>query len=179
MKRLVIAGVILGLAGPAALSLNAARQSARPLTIEDYYRVLTVGGVTLSPDGRWVAFTVSTRVEATNGNQVESYLAPADASAQPRRITHEGKGVTGPAFTSTGRLRYSVAGQSWTADPADAASTPARAEAAPPGTVSPDGKWTIVLRDKPAPATKAAPTSDFERRHAERGQKAICNNGLP
>ena len=71
MKRLayvVTAVVMLG------------QSSARPLTIEDYYRVLTVGGVALSPDGRWVAFTVSTRVEATNGSQVESFLVPADAS---------------------------------------------------------------------------------------------------
>ena len=149
------------------------QSSARPLTIEDYYRVLTVGGVALSPDGRWVAFTVSTRVEATNGSQVESYLVPADASAQPRRITHEGSGVTGPAFTSAGRLRYSAAGQSWNVDPADSAAAPVRAEAATPGTVSPDGKWTIVLRDKPAPPAKVAPASDFERRHAERFKGAI------
>jgi dipeptidyl aminopeptidase/acylaminoacyl peptidase len=164
MKRLayvVTAVVMLG------------QSSARPLTIEDYYRVLTVGGVALSPDGRWVAFTVSTRVEATNGSQVESYLVPADASAQPRRVTHDGKGVTAPAFTSAGRLRYAVAGQSWTVDPADAAATPVRAEAATPGTVSPDGKWTVVLRDKAAPAAKPAPVTDFERRHAERFKGAI------
>ena len=174
MKRLVIAGAILGLAGPAALQLRAADQvSGRALAIEDYYRVLTVGGVALSPDGRWVAFTVSTRVEATNGSQVESYVVPADASAQPRRITHEGKGVTGPAFTSAGRLRYSVAGQSWTVDPADAAAAPVRAEAATPGTVSPDGRWTAVLRDKPRPSSNTAPPSDFEKRHAERFKGAI------
>ena len=173
MKRLVIAGAILGLAGPAALGLKANGQSARPLAIEDYYRVLTVGGVALSPDGRSVAFTVSTRVEATNGSQVESYLVPADASAQPRRTTHEGKGVTGPAFTPAGRLRYSVAGQSWTVDPADAAAAPVRAEAAAPGTVSPDGKWTALLRDKPRPPAKTAPLTDFEKRHAERFKGAI------
>ena len=173
MKRLtlvVTAGVLVWL----GVGLGAASQSpVRPLTIEDYYRVLTVGGVALSPDGRWVAFTVSTRVEATNGSQVESYLVPADASAQPRRITHEGKGVTGPSFTSAGKLRYSVAGQAWTVDPADAAATPVRAEAAPPGTVSPDGKWTAVLRDKPRPPSKTVPLSDFEKRHAERFKGAI------
>ena len=172
MKRLtlvVTAGVLLWLGG----AVGARSQSARPLTIEDYYRVLTVGGVALSPDGRWVAFTVSTRVEATNGSQVESYLVPADASAQPRRITHEGKGVTGPSFTSAGKLRYSVAGQAWTVDPADAAATPVRAEAPTPGTLSPDGKWTVVLRDKPAPPAKPSTATDFEKRHAERFKGAI------
>ncbi len=172
MKRLtlvVTAGVVLALSG----GVGARSQSARPLTIEDYYRVLTVGGVALSPDARWVAFTVSTRVEATNGNQVESFLVPADASAPPRRITHDGKAVTGPGFTATGRLRYSAGGQAFVVDPADAAATPVRAEAAVPGTVSPDGKWSIVLRDKPRQTAKPAPASDFEKRHAERFKGAI------
>jgi dipeptidyl aminopeptidase/acylaminoacyl peptidase len=178
MKRLahvILAGVTLAVAGgPAARALDAqAQPSGRPLAIEDYYRVLTVGGVAISPDGRWVAFTVSTRVEATNGSQVESFVVPADASAPPRRVTHEGKGVTAPGFTSSGRLRYSVAGQAWNVDPADPAATPTRAEAVPPGTVSPDGKSTLILRDRPAPPPKAAPLTDFERRHAERFKGAI------
>lgn len=42
-----------------------AHPQGRALTIEDYYRVKTVGASHLSPDGRWVAFTVATRIEAT------------------------------------------------------------------------------------------------------------------
>ena len=42
--------------------------SGRPLAIEDYYRVKTIGNPVMSPDGKWVAFTVTSRVEATNDN---------------------------------------------------------------------------------------------------------------
>jgi dipeptidyl aminopeptidase/acylaminoacyl peptidase len=163
LAHVILAGVILGLGQPAG----------RPLSIEDYYRIQTVGGIALSPDGRWVAFTASTRVESTNGTSVESYVVPADASAAPRRVRHDGKDVSAPAFTPAGRLRYTVDKQAWTVDPADASATPGRAEPNAPGTVSPDGKWTLILRDKPAPPSKAAPPTDFERRHAERFRGAI------
>jgi dipeptidyl aminopeptidase/acylaminoacyl peptidase len=172
MKRLtlvVTAGVVLALSG----GVGARSQSARPLTIEDYYRVQTVGGVAISPDARWVTFTVSSRIEATNGTSVESFIVPSDASAPPRHITHYGKGVSAPGFTLAGRLRYSVAGQWWTTDPADVAATPERADANPPGTVSPDGKWTILLRDKAALPGPPSTASDFEKRHAERFKGAI------
>src|SRR5689334_20874076 len=56
----------------------AARQgpAKRPLAIEDYYRIKTIGGVTISPDGKWVAFNVSTRLEDTNGNFAEAWVVP-------------------------------------------------------------------------------------------------------
>src|SRR5438874_1864025 len=50
----------------AAARLDA--QAARALTIEDYYRVKTAGGPAFSADARWVAFTVTTRVEENNGS---------------------------------------------------------------------------------------------------------------
>ena len=59
----------------------ASQSAARRLAIEDYYRVKTVGNPELSPDGKWVAFTVATRVEATNDNASEVWLVPADGSA--------------------------------------------------------------------------------------------------
>ncbi|HEY4129227.1 MAG TPA: hypothetical protein VGM50_01320, partial [Gemmatimonadaceae bacterium] len=59
-------GCFAGLALVALAAPIAAQ--GRPLAIEDYYRIKTVGGPAISPDTRWVAFTVTTRVEATNGS---------------------------------------------------------------------------------------------------------------
>src|ERR1044071_5743617 len=56
-------------------------QAGRPLAIEDYYRVKTVSVPAMSPDGKWVAFTVGTRTEATNADSAEVWLVPADGSA--------------------------------------------------------------------------------------------------
>ena len=66
------------LAVVAASGATAQSPSGRPLAIEDYYRVKTVGNPDISPDGKWVAFTVSTRVEATNDNASEVWLVPSD-----------------------------------------------------------------------------------------------------
>jgi dipeptidyl aminopeptidase/acylaminoacyl peptidase len=179
MKRLTYVATCVGVGlliwnGPVARTVAAESQrAARPLTIEDYYRVQTVGGVAISPDGRWAAFTVSTRIEATNGTSTESYVVPADASSAPRRIQHEGKDVSAPGFTADGRLRYTVDRQAWTTDAGNPAAAPVRAEAGAAGTVSPDGKWSVQLRDKARPPATSAPPTDFERRHAERFKGAI------
>jgi len=79
--------VALVLAMPALAGLSAQTSSGRALAIEDYYRVKTVGGPELSPDGKWVAYTVSTRVEATNDNTSEVWLAAFDGSLQPKRVS--------------------------------------------------------------------------------------------
>jgi dipeptidyl aminopeptidase/acylaminoacyl peptidase len=178
MRRLTVVAACVSIGvlcvGAGTMRVNAAPQrAARPLAIEDFYRVQTVGGVAISPDGRWVAFTVSNRIEATNGSTTESYLVAAEGSGRPRRIQHEGKDVSAPSFTAAGRLRYTSERQSWTVDPAVPASVPTKAEAPAAGTVSPDGKWTVVLRDKPRPARTPAPMTDFERRHADRFKGAI------
>ncbi len=178
MKRLasvavcVSVGLLMG--WPAGPRLDAVAQAAaRPLAIEDYYRIQAVGGVALSPDGRWVAFTVTTRVESTNGSTTESFVVPAAGGGRPRRVQHDSKDVSAPAFTAEGRLRYTIDRQTWTIDPGVPASAPVKSEAAAPGTVSPDGKWTAVLRDKPRPPRASPSATEFERRHAERFKGAI------
>ena len=83
-------------------------QSPRALTIEDYYKIKSVGDPQISPDGKWVAFTLTTRVEEDNTNAIETFVVPADGSAAPRRITHEGKSVATPRWTDDNLLQYSL-----------------------------------------------------------------------
>src|SRR5438552_1878306 len=52
---------------------QASKPAKRHLTIEDYYRIQTVGSPQISPDGRWLAFTVSTRIEEDNSTRTEAY----------------------------------------------------------------------------------------------------------
>jgi len=146
-----------------------ARATGRALAIEDYYRIQTVASPAISPDGRWVVFTVATRIEEDNSTRTEVHLAPSDASAKPRRITHYGKDVASPSWTDDSRLRYSADRQQWTVDPSNAASVPVRAAATPAGAVvSADGKWIAFAKDKPQPKKETTYASDFERRHEER-----------
>ena len=77
----------------------------RPLSIEDYYRVKSVGGLKLSDDGRTVTFTVSTRVEENNQTRTETLTAPTDGSASPTRIeaTSERQNAAAPPVSVTSR----------------------------------------------------------------------------
>lgn len=160
----------------------------RPLAIEDYYKVQSVGGPQISPNGNWVSFSVSTRVEENQGTRSEAYIVGADGSARPRRLTHDGKDVTNATWTPENRLRYTFDGQAWIIDPATPAAAPMKAEGAPAGrggrggrggppanadsagagTPSPDGAWTAVVRDKAPTRTEAPALSDFEKRHEDR-----------
>lgn len=149
-------------------------QEGRALTLEDYYLLKSVGSPLISPDGRWVTYTVSTRVEEDNSTLTESWLVRADGSGQPQRIVHQGADVANPGWTDGGRLSFEVGeGERWSVDPDrlnDAATPEATTE--PEGTLSPDGRWRALVRDIERPTAPGPEMTDFERRHAERFEGA-------
>ena len=173
-----IRGVALFLLAIACGSSASAQAARRPLAIEDYYRLRTVGNPELSPDGRWIAFTVATRIEDTNGTVSEVWLAAFDASVGARRVSADGANAASPSWTPDGRLRYTVAGRGVIVDPlsperADTTDAAVRAGArgrtgAAMSQVSPDGNWVATIRDTPVPAKAKTFASEFERRHDER-----------
>jgi dipeptidyl aminopeptidase/acylaminoacyl peptidase len=163
--------------------------SGRPLTIEDYYRVQTIGNASFSPNSKWVTFTVSTRLEEPDANSSvsDAWLVPSDGSAEPRRVQHQGKDITNPSWTDDGWLQYLADGQRWKVDP-DAAAVPVQvAGATPPAgrggrggrggaassTPSPDGKWEAAAVNKPREDAKPVYATDFEKRHQERFKGVI------
>ncbi len=162
----------------------------RALAIEDYYRIQTIGNPSISPDGRWVSFTVATRIEEDNSTRTETWLVPSDATVKPTRVLHYGRDVTGARWSDDSRLEYAADRQRWRITPLNpgppmsvapaagaartgrggrgASDTPA-ATAIP----SPDGKWVATTTEKPAARREAQTASDFERRHEERFKGAI------
>ncbi|MDQ8165701.1 MAG: S9 family peptidase [Gemmatimonadota bacterium] len=186
------------------VSAPAVAQTAakRPLTVEDYYRLKTIGAVNISPDGKWVAYTVSSRVEESNGNTSELWVVPSDEASAPRRISAANVNAAAPVWNDDGRLEYTAGGTRYIADPA----RPGSEQVVPPdtsagrggatvgrggvaggspggggragggrgaatlagGTPSPDGRWTLAVRDVPPRPRPATQQTDFEKRHAER-----------
>lgn len=176
-------GVLLA-AAPAVLAQGqspAGPAPGRALAIEDYYRVRTVGTPALSPDGRWVAFTVSRRIEATNDDSSTVWLVAADGKAPSRQISPAGVNATGPRWLEDGRLRYTIGGQDRTIRPETPDSVTAtvwiedsvrlsprqRAEL-PRNLPSPDGSVTAHIRRVPPPAPQPVQLTDFEKRHEAR-----------
>ena len=180
----------------AAVALDARQtpSTGRALTIEDYYRVQSIGGPQFSPDARWILFSVTTRVEENQTTRSEAYFVPTDGSAPPSRLRHDGQDVASASWTPEGRLRYTAASQSWTIDPASPntaaivapAGTPGGGRAggrgggrggggqpASSGFTSPDGRAQLLLVDKPRPAAPAPAMTEFEKRHEGRFRGAI------
>jgi hypothetical protein len=91
--------------GPAAAQVPTTVSTRRPLRLEDYYRLKSVGSPRISPDGRRVAYTVNTPVEATNSTRTETWVVLADGSAPPARLQQDGKEVSDPRWADDGRLR--------------------------------------------------------------------------
>lgn len=137
-RTAVVPALVALLAAPAMAPL-AAQPVPRPLAIEDFYRLPTVGGVSVSADGRWVHYTVTHRNEATNADSVARWRVAADGRTPPEPLppAPRGAGRAGaitPLVSPDGR---------WQAQLRDL-----------PPEASP-----------PAPLLGA---TDFERRHAER-----------
>ncbi len=155
---------------PAAVSSQpSGAGDGRALAIEDYYRVQLVTNPRISPDGRWVVYFVSTRIEEDNGTRVESYLVSTDASIAPRRVTHYGKDITDVGWTREGRLHYAADRQIWSVDPAHPDAPPTSWTRPPAGAVtSADGAWIAFARERSPQNRPATYATDFERRHEER-----------
>lgn len=178
MRRSLALSLLLSFGLLACTPLPASGQpKRRALAIEDYYRIQTVGSPSISPDGKWVTFTLAARIEDDNSTQASTWLGPADALAEPRRVQHFGRDVTAARWDAGNRLVYVVGSERWSLDPGDPASSPVVAPAIVDGLTSPDGKWIAKLVDAPPAKPDATPAggaaSAFERRHEERFKGAI------
>jgi dipeptidyl aminopeptidase/acylaminoacyl peptidase len=180
----IVAAVCIAL----ATSVQGQAPRGRALTIEDYYRIKTVGDPAISPNGKWIAFTISTRSEEDNSNAIETYVVLADGSAAPRRITHEGRSVASPRWSDSSELQYSlnarvnsavfIGGDAPRSRPDATASykvnidlpnaTPVTVQAGPGGVLSADFKMRALARDLPRAPAPGATGTDFEKRHASR-----------
>lgn len=78
--------------------------AARPLNLEDYYRVESAATPAISPDGRWVAFVRSSIVESENLRHTELWLAPSDGSTAATRLTSPMFNASAPKWSPDGKL---------------------------------------------------------------------------
>ena len=148
-----------------------AQVSRRPLQLEDYYRIREVGAPELSPDGKWVAFTVGTRIEATNGTDHEVWLVPSDGSAPARRVSAAGVDATAPVWRDDTNLRFTVGRRMFvvnSAQPDRIDSTVADSGRARSTVLySKNGMWAATLRDVPVMKKVRGARSEFEQRAEE------------
>jgi dipeptidyl aminopeptidase/acylaminoacyl peptidase len=87
--------IALAVAGPAA------RQDNRTPTIDQAIELKRAGAPTISPDGRFVAYTLRETNWDDNAFETEIWIVAADS--QPRQLTRSKKSSTSPAWSPDGR----------------------------------------------------------------------------
>src|ERR1043165_5822600 len=97
----------LGLAVLGAALLAAAPAHAKGLTVDDMLAMQRVGDPNVSPDGKWIAFSVrDTDMEANKG-RFDIWLIGADSSGL-RRLTTAPENDTDPRWSADGKYVYFV-----------------------------------------------------------------------
>lgn len=152
----------LVLASLLALTTTLAAQAApaetgRAFTPADWYRLTTVSSPAMSPDGRHVAFTVTTVKESDNRRHSEVWLVPADGG-DPMRLTSPGTESSSPRWSHDGVYLFFTSrrdggdGATWALRMDGAVSGEAfQLEDWPTGTIPADGAfavWTAAASDE-------------------------------
>jgi len=113
MKRLIFAMIICALA---CASVATAQTARRPMTIDDLLRVRRVGDPQLSPDGKWLAYSVAVPDKAANRSRTQVYLLSVDGGAA-KALTSGEASSSEPRWSPDGtRIAFVSGGQIWTMD---------------------------------------------------------------
>ena len=86
-----------------AAPLAAQQAAPRAFTPNDWYRVTTLSAPAVSPDGKQVAFTVTTVVTTDNKRHSEVWMVPA-AGGAPMRLTSPSVESSQPRWSPDGKL---------------------------------------------------------------------------
>ena len=101
---LCAAALVVGLmASRAAFAAPAASAAKTPITHEKLWMMKRVGPPVVSPDGKWVLYSVMEPSYEPDKAISDLWLVPADGHAAPRRITNTKAGEEGPAWSPDSR----------------------------------------------------------------------------
>jgi dipeptidyl aminopeptidase/acylaminoacyl peptidase len=154
-----------------------ATQPKRPMTFEDMMKMKRLGETAVSPDSKWLAYSVTTVDLNQNTKTAELWMqaiAPSSGSgSEPQRMAVAQPGDGGPQFAPLGNRILFLSGreggqQVWLADfdPATGATSNAKkltaiSTEADNALWSPDGK-SIVFTSAVYPDCAAITTADFD-----------------
>jgi dipeptidyl aminopeptidase/acylaminoacyl peptidase len=96
MKRILCAAAAVS----CLVSLSA--QARRPLQPDDLFEIRSVGDPRISPDGAWVAYTVSSLDRKEDASDTDIYMVSSSGGA-PIKLTNSRKPETSPRWSPDGR----------------------------------------------------------------------------
>jgi dipeptidyl aminopeptidase/acylaminoacyl peptidase len=72
--------------------------------VDDAFRLRSVGSPAISPDGEWVAYTVTTTDLEEEERETRLWMTRADGTGEPIPMTRAGESVGGPEWSPDGRF---------------------------------------------------------------------------
>ena len=75
----------------------------RPIAVEDQFHLQRVGPPAVSPDGEWVAYTVSTEDPEEETSETRIWMTEISGQGDPVPMTRPGESVGAPAWSPDGR----------------------------------------------------------------------------
>jgi dipeptidyl aminopeptidase/acylaminoacyl peptidase len=145
-KHLLLLVVLFSVAAPA-------HAQKRAFTIEDFYRVRSVGDVQVSADGAWAAYTVTTN-DLPHGKRATQVWLMEIGPARTRQLTQGDAGSSSPIFSPDGRSLAFVSGRDGEAnlfvlalDGGEAKALTHLSAGVSDPIWSPDGKWIAFASD--------------------------------
>ena len=78
-------------------------EQLRGIVAEDYYSFATAGDPHLSPDGKWVAYTVTRVDQAANRRMSRIWMAATDGTTLPQPLTSENASCNSPRWSPDGK----------------------------------------------------------------------------
>ncbi len=104
IKSMLMFSIALGVACAATPARADEAAERRPMTVRDLWAMHRLGSPAISPDGAWVAFTVTAFSHEENKGNSDLWLVAADDSAAPRRLTWNEGSDSKPAWSPDGRF---------------------------------------------------------------------------
>ncbi|MBC7910426.1 MAG: S9 family peptidase [Pyrinomonadaceae bacterium] len=86
-----------------ALTSAFAQQAASPFTINDLLKVRRVGDPQVSPDGKWIAYTIGNVNKEANRTLTQVYLLPT-GGGEPKQLTTGDKSSSTPRWSPDGKM---------------------------------------------------------------------------
>jgi dipeptidyl aminopeptidase/acylaminoacyl peptidase len=128
------------------------------MVVDDYFRILDVADPQVSPDGAWVAYTVTTMNIEKDDSSTRVWMAPT-AGGDPIPMTAEGKSASRPRWSPDGRFLAFLAAadggktQVWTLfrQGGDSQQLTKTLQGVSSYEWSPDGKRMVLVLQDPRP----------------------------